>query len=127
MRVKIALKIAVSLAFGIYLAAKIDFAQLTTAVKNVDLPLYALSLLLVFANSLVVAVKFRLLARDTGNRQTVADLFRINLLCRFYSTFLSTAVGQGLLRWHFSSKAGPVRRRVWSSSRPRGTGSRTWP
>jgi hypothetical protein len=77
---------------------------LSAAVKNVNISFYGLSLLLVFANSLVVAVKFRVLARDTGNRQTVADLFRINLLCRFYSTFLTTAVGQGLLRWHFSSK-----------------------
>jgi len=104
MNPKIALKIVVSISFGIYLAFKVDFKLLGTAIKDIDFYLYIASLLLVFANSLVVAVKFRMLAQGTGNQKTVADLFRINLLCRFYSTFLTTAIGQGILRWHFSSR-----------------------
>ena len=104
MPVKIALKIAVSLAFGIYLTVKIDFRQLVAVIQHIDIPLYIFSLLLIFANSLVIATKYRFLAKDSGNQQTIANLFRINLLCRFYSTFLTVAIGQGILRWHFSTQ-----------------------
>lgn len=37
--------------------------------------------------------------KRSGVHQKVMTLFRINLICRFYSFFLTSAVGQGIIRW----------------------------
>lgn len=74
------------------------------AIPSIHIGIYLISLLIVFVNSLILAIKFKVLMKPSGIHQTVMTLFRINLVCRFYAFFLTSAVGQGIIRWYSSTK-----------------------
>lgn len=78
---------------------------MTDAIASIDARLYLISLMIVFLNSLLLAVKFKILMKPSGIYQTVLALFRINLICRFYAFFLTPVVGQGIIRWYSSTKS----------------------
>jgi uncharacterized membrane protein YbhN (UPF0104 family) len=98
------LKIIITLIFLSVVAYKVDMRAMASAVRSISIGFYTVSLALVLVNSLVLALKFKILMEPSGIQQTVTTLLRINLICRFYSFFLSSAVGQGLIRWYSSTK-----------------------
>ena len=103
-RYKQLLKLVITAAFLTVVAYKIDFREMAAAVSSIHIGLYLISLFVVLLNSFVLATKFKILMKPSGIQQTVMTLFRINLICRFYSFFLSSAVGQGIIRWYSSTK-----------------------
>ncbi len=103
-RFKLLLKIAGTIAFFLYLLWKVDLKAVGAAFDDVQASLYFYSLLLMFLNSLVLAQKYRVIMPPSGIRQPLWRLFRINLICRYYSTFLTAPVGQGVIRWHLMTE-----------------------
>ena len=57
------------------------------AISSLHIGFYLASHLLVLLNSLILAMKFRILMKLSGINQKVMTLFRINQICRFYSFF----------------------------------------
>lgn len=101
---KTLLKLILSIFFLIIAFYKINFREITDAIASINICIYLISLIIVFLNSFILAVKFKILMKPSGIYQTVMALFRINLVCRFYAFFLTPAVGQGVIRWHSSTK-----------------------
>jgi len=104
-RYKPIIKIAISAAFIAAVISKVDLQAILSALAAISPVYYWASFFLLLLNSLVLAGKFRLLLVPSGIQQSLAALFRINLLCRFYAFFLTPAVGQGLVRWLTTTKA----------------------
>ena len=97
-------KIVVSLLFVTYLFFKVDIRLVLGALASVKPAWYLLSLLVPIVNTIVLAQKYKIVMKPSGIYQSVLQLIRINFICRFYSMFLSAPVGQGLIRWHLSTK-----------------------
>jgi uncharacterized membrane protein YbhN (UPF0104 family) len=103
-RIKFFFKLTGTIVFLLYLQWKIDLKAVGAAFYDVRISLYFFSLLLMFLNSLVLAQKYRVIMVPSGIRQPLWKLFRINLICRYYSTFLTAPVGQGIVRWHLTTE-----------------------
>jgi uncharacterized protein (TIRG00374 family) len=103
-KIKLLLKITVSALFLIYVFVHFDFGAIMSAMLSVNPSFFTASLAVMVLNSLMLALKYKSIMAPSGIHQPISDLFRINLICRFYSTFLTTAVGQGLIRWYISTK-----------------------
>jgi len=101
---KVAIKIIVSLLFLGYVFFRVDVRQVFSSLSSVEPMWYVLSLLVPILNSFVLALKYKIVMRPSGIYQPVLRLLQINLMCRFYSMFLTTAIGQGVIRWHLSTK-----------------------
>jgi hypothetical protein len=104
MSVKRIVKITFSLIFLFLVFNRIDTGELMAALKAVDPVLYLISLALIFVNTVILALKYKMVMVPTDIIQTLPNLIRINLICRYYSMFLTAAVGQGVIRWHISTK-----------------------
>jgi glycosyltransferase 2 family protein len=104
-RYKTLIKIAISAAFIAAVLHRVDVPAMLSALAATSAGYYGASFILLLFNSLVLAGKFRLLLGPSGIHRSLAALFRINLLCRFYAFFLTPAVGQGLVRWLTTTKA----------------------
>lgn len=104
MRFKIIIKIVISFIFIAYIIFKIDLGLLTETVLSVRLSHYFISFFIFMMNSVVLALKYKIVMQPSGIHQPLAELVKINFICRFYSMFLTTAVGQGVIRWHLSTK-----------------------
>lgn len=103
-RYKIIIKIVISFVFIAYIIFKIDLALLAEAVLSVKPKYYLISFIIVILNSVVLAQKYKIVMQPSGIYQPLTELVKINFICRFYSMFLTTAVGQSVIRWHFSTK-----------------------
>ena len=101
---KTAIKIVVSLLFLVYVFLKVDVRLVLSSLASVKTGWYVLSLLVPILNSLVLAQKYKIVMKPSGIYQPVLRLLQINFICRFYSMFLTTATGQGVIRWHLSTK-----------------------
>jgi len=97
-------KIVVSLVFVTVLFFKVDIGLVYDALASAKPGWYLLSLLVPIVNTVILAQKYKIVMKPSGIRQSLFQLIRINFICRFYSMFLSTPVGQGLVRWHLSTK-----------------------
>ena len=104
MRYKIIIKIVISFIFIAYIILKIDLGLLAESVSSVRLTYYFISFAILIINSLVLAQKYKIVMRPSGIYQPLTELVKINFICRFYSMFLTTAVGQSVIRWHLSTK-----------------------
>ena len=104
MRYKIILKIIISFIFIAYIVFKIDLGLLAETVSSVRLKYYFISLVILIINSVVLAQKYKIVMQSSGIYQPLTELVKINFICRFYSMFLTTAVGQSVIRWHLSTK-----------------------
>ena len=104
-RYKTIIKIAISAVFIAAVLHKVDLPAMLSALAATNIFYYGASFILLLLNSLVLAGKFRLLLVPSGIQRSLAALFRINLLCRFYAFFLTPAVGQGLVRWVATTRA----------------------
>lgn len=104
MRYKFIFKLIISAAFLIFVLYKVDLDEMAGAIASIHIGFYIISLLIVLLNSLILAIKFKILMKPSGIYQNVTTLLRINLSCRFYSFFLTPAVGQGIIRWYTSTK-----------------------
>ena len=104
MRYKILIKFVISFIFIAYIIFKIDFGLLAESVSSVRPFYYLVSFIIVMANSVVLAQKYKIVMAPSGIYQPLSELVKINFICRFYSMFLTTAVGQSVIRWHLSTK-----------------------
>jgi uncharacterized protein (TIRG00374 family) len=104
MSYKAAIKIVLSLLFLAYLSFKVDLPLVLRSLSSVEPSWYTLSLLVLLVNNLVLAQKYKIVMKPSGIYQPVLKLLQINFICRFYSMFLTTAVGQGVIRWHMTTK-----------------------
>ena len=103
-RYKIILKILISLIFIIYIGFKADLRLLAETVSSVSLKHYFISFVILMVNSVVLAQKYKIVMQPSGIYQPLTELVKINFICRFYSMFLTTAIGQSVIRWHLSTK-----------------------
>ena len=104
MKLKFLFKIGVSAGFAIWLAFKVDIPILIDILSAVEFEYYVAATLVLFLNSFLLALKYKLVMKPSGISQPLLQLVKINFICRFYSLFLTTAVGQGIIRWHISTK-----------------------
>ena len=104
MRYKIIIKIIISFIFIAYIVFKINLGLLAETVSSVRLKYYFISLVILMINSVVLAQKYKIVMQSSGIYQPLTELVKINFICRFYSMFLTTAVGQSVIRWHLSTK-----------------------
>lgn len=104
MRYKIIIKIIISFIFIAYIVYKIDLKLLAETVLSVNLKYYFISFVILIINSVVLAQKYKIVMQPSGIYQPLTELVKINFICRFYSMFLTTAVGQSVIRWHLSTK-----------------------
>jgi hypothetical protein len=104
MRTKTIVKILVSLVFVIVLAIKIDFKLLVNSLSSMKFGYYVISLLFLMLNTVILAAKYKIVMAPTGIRQSLGQLIKINFMCRYYSMFLSSAVGQSVIRWYYTTK-----------------------
>jgi len=101
---KTLIKISVSILFLAYIICKIDMAFLLEIVLSIDPKYYFVSTLFIILNSVILAIKYKIVMVPSGIHQSLTQLIKINFICRFYSMFLTTAVGQSVIRWHMSTK-----------------------
>ena len=101
---KLALKLIVSLAFITYVVFKVDMRSIGESLISIRLEYYLIALLLLILNSIILAQKFKIVMQPSGISQSLNKLIKINFLCRFYSMFLTSAIGQSVIRWHISTK-----------------------
>jgi uncharacterized protein (TIRG00374 family) len=104
MRSKTILKIGISCIFLAYISFKIDLKLLAETILSVQPEYYFISFIIVIMNSVVLAKKYKTVMNPSGIYQSLTELIKINFICRFYSMFLTPAVGQSVIRWHFSTK-----------------------
>lgn len=101
---KIIFQIIVSGVFLAYVIFKVDLSSLWTAFLSISPGYYLISLLVMLLNTFILAEKYQIVMTPSGIYQTFLKLVKINLICRFYSMFLTSAIGQGVIRWHISTK-----------------------
>lgn len=101
---KIILQIIVSAVFFAYVIFKVDLSLLFQAILSIKPEYYVFSFIVMFLNTFVLAKKYLIVMNPSGIYQSFFRLVKINLICRFYSMFLTSAVGQGVIRWHMSTK-----------------------
>ncbi|MBN2062577.1 MAG: flippase-like domain-containing protein [Deltaproteobacteria bacterium] len=104
MSFKTLMKIAFSIAFLVYISFKIDIKSLYSAYLEIEPGYYLLALCFMFLNCLIYAFKLKIILNLSEIIHTFQNLVKINLLCRFYSTFLTAAIGQSFIRWHYTTK-----------------------
>ena len=104
MNTKFIVKAIVSLVFVVVLLLKLEFRFLIQQLSSVHLGYYAVSLLLLMLNMILLAIKYKIVMKPTGIIRSVGRLVQINFICRFYSMFLSSAVGQSVIRWYYTTK-----------------------
>ena len=98
------LKITVSCLFISFLAFKIDWNEIISSLKNVDLKLYLLSTFIAFLTIPVVASKYYLLLKNTSIDTSISKLIKYNIIGRFYSLFLPSGITQETVRWYKVTK-----------------------
>ena len=101
---KIIIKIGFSILFLTYIIAKIDLRLFAETISTIRLDYYFISFIIAIFNSVVLAQKYKIVMRPSGIYQPLTNLVKINFICRFYSMFLTSAVGQSVIRWHLSTK-----------------------
>jgi len=99
-RLNLIIRIGISCLFGGYLAFKVDWTLLGTALKKIDLSLYAASTLLTLASTVVIAYKYNLLIKGTSIARSILYLAKVNLISRFYTLFLPSLLGPEVVRWY---------------------------
>ena len=104
MRYKIIIKILISFIFIAYIFFNIDLGLLAETVSSVRLKYYFIAFVILIINSVVLAQKYKIVMQPSGIYQPLTELVKINFICRFYSMFLTTVVGQSVIRWHLSTK-----------------------
>jgi uncharacterized membrane protein YbhN (UPF0104 family) len=104
MRIPKFAKILVSLLLVGIVLGKTDLSIVIDALGNVDVNLYGAALLIMTANSVLLAMKYAFLMKPTGFGQSLGQLVRINFVCRFYSLFVHTIFGQGVVRWYMVTR-----------------------
>lgn len=101
---KIIIQIIISLLFLVYIIHRFDLTSLFVAGLTIKTEYYIISFLVVILNSIILAQKYKIVMKPSGIYQSLIRLIKINFICRFYSMFLTTAIGQGVIRWHISTK-----------------------
>ncbi len=101
---KLIFKLIVSLTFITFVVFKVDMKLIWEALISIQLKYYFMAFLLLVLNSIILAQKFKIVMQPSGIYQPLIKLIRINFLCRFYSMFLTSTIGQSVIRWHISTK-----------------------
>jgi len=98
-KLKIALKICISILFIGYISFKVDFSVIVGAFRRINFSLYLLSTLIALFSNFIIAGKYYFLIRESPITHTFLSLVRINFITRFYALFLPSAVGREAVRW----------------------------
>ena len=98
-KLKIALKIGLSVLFAGYLSLKVDYSAIVAAVKQIDLSFYLLSTLIAVLSNFFIAGKYYILIKESPLDHSLFSLVKINFISRFYALFLPSAVGREVVRW----------------------------
>jgi len=101
---KIIFQIIISAVLFAYVIFKVDLSLLYQAILSIKPEYYVFSFIVMFLNTFVLAKKYLIVMNPSGIYQSFFRLVKINLICRFYSMFLTSAIGQGVIRWHISTK-----------------------
>jgi len=92
-RVILALKFAVSAALIVLLYRRVDFARIGSMLLDVRIALLGLFFLLLFANTLISAVKWKLFLRADGVAIGLVPLLASYLVGTFFNVFLPSNIG----------------------------------
>ena len=103
-KLKLPFRITISTAFLLYIVHIVDGDKFYAGLKGIRPGFYLVSLGLLMVNSVILAAKFKILLTPSGIRQSLLNLVKINLISRFYALLLTTAVGQGVVRWYRTTK-----------------------
>lgn len=98
-RQKLLLKISVSLFLLGWVFTKINWDLLLASLREIDALFYIVSTLFTLFSIIIVACKYYLLINNTAIRRPIPYLIKINLIGRYYSLFIPSAVGQAVVRW----------------------------
>jgi len=99
-KLKIALKICISLLFIGYLSFKVDFSMIAGAFRRINFLLYLLSTLIALISNFIIAGKYHFLIKESPIKHSLFSLIKINFITRFYALFLPSAVGREAVRWY---------------------------
>ncbi len=104
MSYKTIVRLFISFIFLAYVLVKVDMRFLYEALLSVRPTYYIISFLILISNSIILAQKYKIVMKPSGIYQSLVKLIGINFICRFYSMFFTTAIGQSVIRWHISTK-----------------------
>jgi uncharacterized protein (TIRG00374 family) len=99
-KLKLIFKIGLSLLFLTILSIRVNWRNIFQAFSGVNLFLFILSTLIIFISSLLLAVKYYLLIKDTEISLPLNSLVKINFITRFYALFMPSVVGKEAIRWY---------------------------
>jgi len=94
------LRLSVSSLFIGYLFLKVEWELLYVSFKQIEFTYYAISTLVVLISSCLIAYKYYLLISGTSISMSYLNIFKINIISRFYGLFLPTAIAPGVVRWY---------------------------
>lgn len=97
-------QIIVSSIFLAYIIFKVNLISLFHSILSINPEYYFFSFIVMLANTFILAKKYLIVMNPSGIYQSFLKLVKINLICRFYSMFLTSAIGQSVIRWHISTK-----------------------
>lgn len=97
---KLLLRIAVSAAVLGYFAVRIDLTDLAEVFVGLDTGVYAVSVAVAICGSIVISLKYFLLARGTDVETPFARVVAINFVARFYGLLVPSGAGQAAVRWY---------------------------
>jgi len=103
-RPNVVIKVIISTAFLIAVWEKIDISLIANSLKILRLKYFLGSFICLIITSFLLAIKYKILLSMTKIKRSITELIKINFLCRFYSMFLTSFVGQGVIRWHNTTK-----------------------
>ncbi|MDA3916042.1 MAG: lysylphosphatidylglycerol synthase transmembrane domain-containing protein [Deltaproteobacteria bacterium] len=96
---KLLIKFLASFLLVFYLAAEVDWGELTRSFVNVNIIDYVISAGFAVVVSCTLAQKYYVLLKGSNINKTFSSLLKINFISRFYALFLPSAVGREAVRW----------------------------
>ncbi len=108
-RWKLLLRLILSGGVLAFVASQIDAGELLKALSAVDPIAYGISLLVAILGSLVISLKYHLLARGTAAETTFGRVVAINFIARFFGLLVPSGAGQAAVRWYKMTRDSGVR------------------
>lgn len=101
-----AVKLIVTAAIILYLVFRADLTQVGALVRNVEIPLALVALLLLCGRNVMQAVRWRLVLTIMQQPLSWLAVIRLTFIGIFFTLFLPTAVGGDLVRGYLATKRG---------------------
>ena len=108
-KLKLALKVVVSLALLTYLVTRADLHEIGAAMKETQWLLVLVVFLLFFVHFYIGTFRWRALARLHNADPKIGYLFRSYMVANFFNNFLPSTIGGDIVRIHDTWRAGTSR------------------